>query len=96
MHCVADNKAQTFFLRMVDLINGKAETIENKLLEVIRDCDIPISKVYGFGFDGASVMTGKRSGVATRMKSCNREMISIHCGAHRVALASSQAADHVP
>ena len=74
----------------------KAETIEIKLLEIICDCDIPISKVYRFGSDSASVMTGKRSGVATRIKSHNREMVSIHCGAHKVALASSQAADHVP
>ena len=52
--------------------------------------------MYGFGSDSASVMTGKKSGVTTRMKSHNREMVSIHCGAHKVALASSQAADHVP
>ena len=55
-----------------------------------------MNKVFGFGSDGASVMVGRVSGVATRMKAHNPELVSIHCGAHRVALASSQAATQIP
>jgi hypothetical protein len=40
-------------------------------------------------------MTGKRTGVATRLRVHNPEMVSLHCGAHRIALASSQAARDV-
>ena len=36
------------------------------------------------------------TGVAVRMKAHNPELASIHCGAHRVALASSQAANQIP
>ena len=36
------------------------------------------------------------SGVATRLKSLNPSMVSVHCIAHRLALACSQAADSVP
>ena len=53
---------------------------------------ISLNKVLGFGSDGASVMTGCRSGVAVCLRGHNPEIISIHCDAHRLALASSQAA----
>ena len=84
---------QTRFLKVVSLLNGKAETIEQKLLEIIQTCKISLMKVAGFGSNGAAVMVGKKSGVATRLKAHNGEMISIHCGAHRLALACSQAAE---
>ena len=80
---------KTRFLTVASLTDGKAETIEQKLLEVCQACKISLSQIAGFGSDGVSVMVGRSSGVATRLKSHNVEMISIH----RLALASSQAAD---
>jgi hypothetical protein len=41
----------------------------------------------GFGSDGASAMTGPRSGVATRMKIQSPGLIPFHCPAHRLQLA---------
>ncbi len=80
---------------MVDLADGRAETIENVLLDVCRQCDISTSLIFSFGSDDAAVMTGRRAGVTARLRVHNPEMVSRHCGAHRVALASSQAAQHV-
>ena len=40
-------------------------------------------------------MVGMSSGVDTRLKKHNSEMISIHYGAHQLALASSQAAESI-
>ena len=40
-------------------------------------------------------MVGSRTGVATRLKSLNSFIVSVHCIAHRLALACSQAADSV-
>ncbi|XP_070576192.1 zinc finger protein 862-like [Ptychodera flava] len=52
--------------------------------------------MYSAGTDGASVMTGKHKGVATRLqKEVNPFLIAIHCCAHRLALASAQAAHSV-
>ena len=93
---VFKGKPCTSFLQMVDIEDGKASTIMQSLLAVLRRCEIPISSVYGFGSDGAAVMVGRRSGVATQLKEHNPELVSLHCGAHRLALASSQAAQHVP
>ena len=50
---VFQGKAKTSFLKIADLPNGKADTIENKLLDICRQCEIPIDKVFGFGSDGA-------------------------------------------
>ena len=93
---VQAGKPRTCFLRVANMMDGKADTIEQKLIEICSQYGIIMSKVFGFGSDGASVMTGCRSGVAARLKKHNWEIISIHCGAHRLALASSQAALEVP
>ena len=56
---------------------------------------IPLSRLVGFGSDGASVMIGKHSGVATRLKNKQPILTSIRCMAHRLALAASQAGGKV-
>ena len=60
-----------------------------------QSCTADLKNVAGFATDGVAVMVGKRTGVATRLKKYNPEMISIHCGAHRLALVSSHAANIV-
>ena len=54
-----------------------------------------MEKLFGVATDGASVMTGVRSGVTTRMKERNPFIVATHCIAHRLALASGKAADTV-
>ncbi len=54
-----------------------------------------MKKLFGMATDGASVMTGVRSGVIIRMKERNPFMLTTHCIAHRLALASGKAADTV-
>ncbi|KAL5466710.1 hypothetical protein EMCRGX_G030858 [Ephydatia muelleri] len=44
------------------------------------------SKLVGFGSDGASVMTGCKSGVSTRLKREQPLLFSMHCMAHRLEL----------
>ena len=81
-------------LQTIDIPDARASTVVESLLDILSKCEIPIRSVYGFSSDGAAVMVGKRSGVATQLKEHNSEMVSLHCGAHRLALASSQAAQH--
>ena len=38
-------------------------------------------------------MTGRREGVAARLKRLNNNLISIHCVAHHLALAAGQASE---
>ena len=90
-----DAQIQTAFLRIVELANGFAVTIEETLMTFLDKYSIPLSHLVGFGSDGASVMIGKHSGVAARIKAKQPILTSIHCMAHRLALAAGQAGDKV-
>ena len=82
-------------MKIVDLAAGTAEVMERALLNVCRQCEIPTSQIFSFGSDGAPVMTSKHTGLATHFKVHSPEIVSFHCGVHRVALGSSQAAQEV-
>lgn len=51
--------------------------------------------MMGFGLDGANVMTGRKSGVATRLKRRQPKLVAIHCVAHRLALAAAESGERV-
>lgn len=89
-------KPRSTFLRMVDLVDGTAECIEEAIRAYITDKELPFSKLMGFGSDGASVMTGRLTGVGTRLHQSNPHFVAIHCVAHRLALPCSQAGEKVP
>ena len=87
---------RTVFLRITDLFDGKAKTIEKALLQFCETAGIDMRKVMGFGSDGAAVMIGKKSDVSTRLRVHNSFMVNIHCVAHRLALAAAQASESIP
>ena len=66
-----------------------AETITNIILDVITQNNLDFALFKSFVSDGASVMVGHRSGVATRLKSHDQisSLISVHCVCHKLALA---------
>ena len=93
---VKDGKSQVYFATNVTVPDGKAETIINAITEWLASERIAIQKVLGFGSDGAAVMMGSRSGVGVRLKELTGGLtIHVHCYAHRLALAVSQAANIV-
>lgn len=54
-----------------------------------------MAKLRGVGTDGAATMMGCRTGVVTRLQTITPSAIGVHCAAHRLNLASSQAGDNV-
>ena len=92
---VCDNDFKVHYLKIKDMKDGSAEIIEDELLNLCQEKELNLSKVVGFGSDRASVMMGSNSGVATRLKSHNPSLISVHCIAHCLALAVAQAADSI-
>ena len=90
-----NGECKTHFLSLADLTDGKAETIMRKLSDVLASCDLSTDKLLSFGSDGASVMVGSRSGVATRFKDINPGVLNVHCIAHRLALATAQAGNQI-
>lgn len=89
-----DNKTgniETSFLFIEDVLknstSANAETIFtvlttqlNMLGLEVKDCTC--SSLVS---DGAAVMTGQRSGVASRLKEVNPHLISLHCLCHKLA-----------
>ena len=79
----------------MELADGRTETIEKVLLPCLDNYGLRIDKVSGLGRDGASVMVGRKSGVATWLKRNNPSMLSIYCINHRLVLGASQSIDTV-
>ena len=56
---------------LVESDSANAETITSTLVKELNQCNLSVGKLNGLCTDGASVMTGKTSGVATRLKELN-------------------------
>ena len=93
---VVEGKLSTRFLKVVNLPDGKACTITQALITYFESVELSIDSLSSFGSDGASVMTGRHSGVAARLCAMNAQIIPVHCICHRLALATGQASNEVP
>ena len=65
-------------------------------MKVFDDKGIQITRLQGYGSDGAAVITGRLTGVETHLKQHSLKPIAVHCANHRLALAAAQAADAIP
>ena len=71
-----------------------ASGIETALIDFLVQKGIDdenCNKVYGLGTDGAAVMTGRLNGLGAKLKRHNPKLTQVHCVAHRLNLAASQA-----
>ncbi|XP_071095521.1 zinc finger protein 862-like [Haliotis cracherodii] len=90
---VNGGKAEAIFLGNYTIHGGTANIITAKIREVMEEWGMPMNKIIGLGSDGASVKTGIRSGVGVRLKTSDCPcLVHVRCIAHRVALASQDAA----
>ena len=94
-HAVVAGKINSYFLKMVKLDDGKANTIVAAITDYLKEIGISTSQLSSFGSDGAAVMIGRNAGVSTQLKILNPALINVHCICHRLALASAQAAGEV-
>ena len=91
-------KACEFYIADVELAGeANSENTTKALSRLLKKKNIDRRLVVGLATDGAPVMTGTKSGVGVRLRrKCSPYLIQVHCVAHRLALASGQAADAVP
>jgi len=54
-----------------------------------------MAKMRGIGTDGAATMIGRHNGIVAHFKTITPSAIGVHCVAHHLDLASSQAGDSV-
>ena len=72
------------------LANSKsadAQTLFTILTSKLQELKLTTEKCSSFVSDGANVMLGARSGLATQLKELNPTLISVHCICHKLALA---------
>ena len=93
---VTGSGIKTSFLCITDMPNGTAETIEGTMMKFLNEKSLEVTKLCAFGSDGASVMTGRLSGVAVRLTRHSPRIIAVHCVNHRLALAAAHASDSIP
>lgn len=98
-----NNAVETHFLSCQNVLkefqNANAEAIATLILKELEENDgLNLTCFTGFSSDGASVMVGKRTGVATRLKQVNPVLLNVHCICHRLALActdSNESLDYI-
>ncbi|KAJ3583021.1 hypothetical protein NHX12_034545, partial [Muraenolepis orangiensis] len=90
---------ELLFLELVELESQRAKDIEEALLNCLDTAGFTeewLQKNWvSFVSDGASVMLGKNSGVATRLTARYPNLFTWHCMNHRLELAVSDAVDEV-
>jgi len=65
------------YLRDVEYKDGTGEGLAQEILNEAQKRNIPPTKMIGFGFDGANVMSGEGKGVNGRLKEQNEHMVSL-------------------
>ena len=66
---VCNGRVESHFLTIEKLEHGcTAKALFDKVCEILARKGLPRDKLIALGTDGASVMTGKNSGVVTRFK----------------------------
>jgi hypothetical protein len=89
---------RTYFLTNSTIKDPKSDAVVlfGTLKAALQKEGLNLKNILGFGSDGASVMVGKTKGLAAKMKEESPHCVSIHCMAHRLNLATSQASENVP
>ena len=81
------------------ITNCTASGIKVALCEFLEDKGLvqgdDYSRIVGLGTDGAAVMTGRHNGLGVKLKQLNNILIQVHCVAHRLNLAASQASKDI-
>ena len=92
---VEGRQVRTSYLGLLEVEDGTSNTITESILALLKKWNIDVRKMMGFRSDGASVMVGMSTGVATRLKSYNPFMTSLHCCAHRTNLCVQEASKNI-
>ena len=75
------------FLTYVEATSLDAESLSSYLLTTLRDLKLDPTRIVSQGYDGASVMSGRCSGVQQRIREVAPHAVYIHCYAHNLNLA---------
>ncbi|XP_033725145.1 zinc finger protein 862-like [Pecten maximus] len=97
---IKEGKVVVAYIGNKQITDCTANGIKTSLCEFLILKDLvqhdDFSKLIGLGTDGASVMIGCKNGLGVKLKAKNEELVQVHCVAHRLNLAASQAGKGIP
>ena len=66
--------------------SADADTLLKSVCHILSKNELDVRNCSSFVSDGASVMVGKKNGVAAKLKNIVPTLLSVHCICHRLAL----------
>lgn len=81
---------------IVQLDDGKADTIYQAILKCFNDKDIPMTNIIGFCADTCNVMFGKYHSVSQLLVQNHPWIIPVKCSCHMIHLCASHASLQLP
>lgn len=77
---------EELFLGFYEAPSTTSKSLEGIIRDILHRYDLPVSNIRGQCYDGATNMSGIRSGVQTRLLKDAPRATFVHCVAHRVNL----------
>lgn len=96
--CVRDSDdliSTEFFLGFFPVTSTKAEALFELVKEVFHRFGLPLKKLRGQCYDGASNVSGVHSGLQARIQEIEPRALFVHCNAHNLNLAIQDAMEDV-
>ena len=79
---------QELFLGFYSTEDTSAATLATIILDTLQRLNLPLAKLRGQCYDGASNMSGRIGGVQALLKKQQPMAVFVHCAAHRLNLAT--------
>uniref|UniRef100_A0A915KIS0 Zinc finger protein 862 n=1 Tax=Romanomermis culicivorax TaxID=13658 RepID=A0A915KIS0_ROMCU len=81
---------------LLPLPSKDAASISQTITHALEKDGLKLTNLVGIGCDGASVLTGRRSGVFTRLKEHQPHLVMVRCICHSLHIAALRAIDELP
>lgn len=72
---------------------ANSRVLFKEVVQQLEQCELEVTNLTSLVTDGAAVMTGRRSGLATLLKEVSNQLIAIHCICHKLSLACVKSND---
>ncbi|XP_053951251.1 zinc finger MYM-type protein 1-like [Anastrepha ludens] len=90
-----DLTAKEHFISFFSTSDTKAKTLFDLVEEIFQKYNLPLSKVRGQCYDGASNVSGNISGLQTRILEKESRALYVHCNAHNLNLVVQDAIENM-
>ncbi|XP_061170352.1 52 kDa repressor of the inhibitor of the protein kinase-like [Saccostrea echinata] len=91
-----NNEVNEDFIGYAPLDSVDAASLSNAILQKLEDCNLDTQYLRGQGYDGASVLSGSKSGVCSRLREVQPLAEYHHCRAHALNLVISSSCKNIP